>query len=357
MKFDVIPGRELSSELRARWSAIQDLVPELDNPYFHPDFTAAVARVRTDVEIGILEDAGRVVGFFPFQRTSRTLAKPVGGRLSDFQAVIAEPGTEFAPDELLRGCGLKAWDFDHLIGQPPVFEPYTHFKDGSPFIDLSQGFGVYEAERGQLGKEELQQTSRKARKLAREVGPLRLEASCVDDGRLDELIRWKAAQYQRTEVTNVFGFRWTSELLHDLLATGTSEFQGMLNVLYAGDRVVAMHFGLFSRGVLHYWFPSYDVSFGRYSPGRILLLELCRFCRELGIRRVDLGRGMAGYKTRAMTGVTEVAIGGVDLRPVTAVMRAGWRHTQDWIRQSPWRKHVRLPGRALYRLREWLEFR
>jgi CelD/BcsL family acetyltransferase involved in cellulose biosynthesis len=358
MKTTVITPAELTPELHAAWCDIQSSCPEFDNPYFRPEFTAGVAQVRSDVEIGVLHDShGRISGFFPFQRSGRRRAKPVGGRLSDYQAVIARPDFPVDPRRLMQDCGLVAWDFDHLLVSQRTFHPFHYATDSSPYLDLSGGYEAYCRVRGEMGDAELKQTARKARKLAREVGPLRLELQCDEPWALECLLRWKSAQYQRTRITDVFSFPWTGELIRYLLTLRDPAFRGLLSVLYAGDRPAAVHFGMWSHGVLHYWFPTYDVELGGYSPGRVLLLEMIRQCAPFGLRKLDLGRGLASYKTRMMTGTIDVAMGSVDLRPISSLLRQRWRRTQDWIRSSPLRQTARIPGRVLYQVREWLEFK
>ena len=70
---------EHSARPTQRWTALT----------FGPEFTQAVAAVRGDVEVGVLEERGEPVGFFPFQRSRRNVARPVGGKMSDFQGLIA----------------------------------------------------------------------------------------------------------------------------------------------------------------------------------------------------------------------------------------------------------------------------
>jgi CelD/BcsL family acetyltransferase involved in cellulose biosynthesis len=357
MKVSLIKPSELSEDLLSAWSDIQQSDRSFDNPYFRPEFTLAVAQVRNDVEVAVLEDAGAIAGFFPFQRFARRVGKPVGGRLSDFQAVIVRPESHFDPRQLVRECGLVAWDFDHLLLSQQQFAPYRYTTEGSPYVDLSDGYEAYCRRRRAMGSNELKDGQRKARKMDREVGPLRVELHSPSQEMFQLLLEWKSDQYQRTKITDVFSFEWTRQLLAHLLTYRDDTFAGVLTVLYAGDRPAAMHLGMWSHGVLHYWFPTYDTTLAAYSPGRILLLELARTSAEIGLRRIDLGKGMSTYKTRIMTDVEMVAMGSVDLRPLTNMLRTTWRQTQDWIRKSPLRAPARIPGRVLYRVREWLEFR
>jgi len=350
------PERLTSAELTA-WSRLQQAQPLFANPYFRPEFTQAVALVRGDVEVAVLRENGLEVGFFPFQRCRQHVAQPVGGRLSDYQGLIAGPALALDPVELIRQCELHVWHFDHLLCEQSAFTRHHRCLDWSPYLDLSQGYQAYAESLGPSSQNELRQTLRKARKMAREIGPLRLEYCCLDERPFELLLQWKQAQYRRTGVTNVFAHAWTTRLLREIWRRQTEPFAGWLSVLFAGERPIAAHFGMRSSRVLHWWFPAYDPALAGYSPGRVLLTELARACPEHGITRLDLGRGVAPYKARAMSGATCVAEGSVDRRRVRRHMEQTWRRTRAWVRNSPLYRPARLPGRVLHRLQEWIAWR
>ena len=90
----------------------------------------------------------------------------------------------------------------------------------------------------------------------------------------------------------------------------------MMSALYMGDVLAAVLLSMRSYGVLHAWFSAYRPDFAPLSPGLILWLELARLCPELGIRRIDMGKGPEEYKRHLMSGAIDVAEGSVDLRPV-----------------------------------------
>jgi len=357
MKIHLTSAPQLSGEQRAAWSELQRSHAAFDSPYFRPEFTLAVAAVRDDVEVAVLEERGAPVGFFPFQRSRRKRGQPVGGRLSDFHGVIAAPSLEFTAAELLRGCGLGTWDFDHLVMPQTAFAPHVRRVEASPFLDLSQGVDVYQEQRKASGSGDLRQVLRKSRKLEREIGPVRLEARAADPGLLARLLEWKRAQYRATGAIDIFAFDWTVALLERIFGERCDSFAGMLSVLYAGERVAAIHFGMFSRGVLHWWFPAYDTELARYSPGRILLHELAAASRSLEIRRIDLGKGVAQYKDGAASGTIAVAEGAVDLRPLAGPVQRAWRECRDWIRGAPLPGPLRATARRVYHARQRLRFR
>jgi CelD/BcsL family acetyltransferase involved in cellulose biosynthesis len=117
----------------------------------------------------------------------------------------------------------------------------------------------------------------------------------------------------------------------------------MLSALYFGEQLGALHLGLRSQGVLHYWLPAYDPLLARYSPGTILLLALARNAPALGLHTIDLGKGDEPYKARLMSGSTPLAEGFVDLRTMRCAIKAGWWTARNWVRHS----RLRAPAKAL----------
>ncbi|MBI2480775.1 MAG: GNAT family N-acetyltransferase [Planctomycetia bacterium] len=356
MQVKLTTPAQLSKEEFAAWASFQELSPEFDSPYFRPEFARAVAAVRRGVEVAVLLEENQTIGFLPFQRVGTHGAKPVGGRLSDYQAVIGRPGLTFDAKELIRSCGLTVFDFDHMLATQKSFEPYQQLIDHSPYLDLSKGFEAYRDSLRSTARTALRHTFRLSRKLAREVAPVRCELFSTDVAAFEALLQWKAEQYRATNITNVFSFPWTTDLLHEIWRQQSASFQGVLSVLYAGDRPLASHFGMRSGKVLHWWFPAYDREFANYAPGRVLLAMVAEQCKSHGIEKIDMGRGVATYKSLVMSGTTEVAVGSVDLRPVARCLRNRWRQTRAWVRNSPLYGPARIPGRIIHRLSEWMQF-
>jgi CelD/BcsL family acetyltransferase involved in cellulose biosynthesis len=166
-------------------------------------------------------------------------------------------------------------------------------------------------------RSDVHDTLRKARKLEREVGPLRLVPESPASDLLALLLEWKRHQYAETGVRDVLADIRSRELLRHVHATRGAEFVGALSVLYAGDVVVALDLGLRSGSVWHSWFPAYNREFRRYSPGLVLLLELARAAPPLGIREIDLGKGEARYKQAFANRSLPLHEGCVGARPLS----------------------------------------
>lgn len=98
----------------------------------------------------------------------------------------------------------------------------------------------------------------------------------------------------------------------------------------------------------HWWFPVYDKDFARLSPGWVLLREVVRASPELGLSRIDLGRGEDEYKRRAMTGQVMVSQGLV-AGGVRRALRSAGRSAVAAAKSSPIAPQLRAAARAIRR--------
>lgn len=344
MNITVVPGRLLGPEHVAAWSDLQTADPSLSSPFLCPEFTLAVAAVRGDVYVGILEHGGRVVGFFPHQRDRLAIGHPVGGCLNNLQSVVVRRDAEWDARQLIRECGLMAWTFSRLLASQAPLAPFHVSRDTSMVIDLSGGYAAYAMEkRHVIG---LDRVARKARKLEREVGALRFELHAGDPGLLETLMRWKVERYGRRGYADVYTIPWARQIIRNLFATRLPHFGGVLSVLHAGSEVVAAHMGLRAQGLWHSWFIAYAPQFARYSPGLLLYLKMAEHAAAAGFNRIEVGGGDYPYKRTLMNGSIAVAGGAVDRLPLVGAARRWGHAAADVIRQSP---VLRPPARALLR--------
>jgi CelD/BcsL family acetyltransferase involved in cellulose biosynthesis len=297
LRFDVIAPHELSPGQAAAWRDIQYAASGLESPFFAPEYALAVGAERGDARVGVVSDANRAVAFFPFHARRHSLAAPIGGPISDYQGAIVSPAaTGLDAQALLGGCRLAAYDFNHAPASQTLLAPHAFLRVDSPALDLSGGYEDYRERRIASGTSEIGNAERKMRKMERELGPLRFIANDGDALAWDHTLRWKNDSYARLGVDSIIDVGWVRACLERLRAIRTPDFEGMLSTLYAGERLVAAHFGLRSRTDIHWWFPTYDPELDRYSPGLALLLSLARWGAENGVGRIDLGRGKARYK-------------------------------------------------------------
>jgi len=331
VNYRLIAAHELDGGLVAAWRSIQEREPAFESPYFCPEFTRAVGTVRDDVRVVVIENDGQPAGFFPHQRAAWGRGSPVGGPLSDYHGVIAAPEAEWSVVEMMRAARLSVWTFDHLVDTTGRFAPYvTASAAASPQIDLASF-------------QPPPDFARKARKLAREVGELSFSLHDASAAALERMFEWKSEQYRRTGLTDAFGVRWTGQLLRRLMGIEVPGFAGACSVLRAGGEIVAVHAGMRSRSVLHWWIPTYNPAYNAYSPGILVLLRIAAAVRALGMQRIDLGKGDARYKRSLMTGAAPLREGFVELPSLAATARRLRRLAEA---RAAWQ----LPLRALRRL-------
>lgn len=357
MRISVIQSSELESTHIDRWRDIQQGNPEFASPYFCPEFTLLTGSVRQDVRIGMIEDGNEIMGFFPFQKISGSSAGPVGGPLSDYHGLILAEGYEIDARQLLRQCGLKSWEFNHQIASQRSFQPYHEIEDFSFVINLSNGIDSYLRERRDSGSKLVQSINRKRRKLEREIGPITFQYHSADVTDLSRMFEWKSRQYIATGNTDVFGFDWPRNLLSSILAIQTETFAGVLSTLHAGDELVAVHMGMRSSEVWHWWFPTYNQCFSKYSPGSILLLEMVGFIPQTEMKTIDLGKGYARYKEQFSNNKVDLAEGKVSLYPFSRILKTLGQRSANVIRKTPLVVAARLPARIIRRYSRWKKFR
>ena len=351
MLVNVVPGKQLPGKVQEWWRTAQCANPRLDSPYFCPEFTAVVSNVRGDVYVAVIEDLGGIVGVLPFQRTGWGAGRPAGGPVSDFQGIISRHDLALDPQWLGRCCGVRFWDFPNVLASQNTFQSWQKLTVDAPYMELGCGFETYCNQRRAAGSRQVRETQRKSRRLADEVGPVRIEYDVADKEVLKTLFLWKGEQYCAAGKYDGLRQGWIPELLHRIHDTKAKHFGGLLSALYAGDHLLALHFGMQSERVLHWWYPVYNREFESYSPGLILCLELAREASLRGISRIDLGYGDERYKLGFMTGATQVCEVAVDSTALARTLRGGWQVVRKLIKATP----LAVPARqALRSIRRWL---
>ena len=354
VKVSVALADKLPAADWALWSQWQQTNPALASPYFRPEFTQAVSRVRDDVEIAILKRAGQTVGLLPFQRGPLNIGKPVGGKLCDFHGCVSTADFTFDPRQVLAGARLATWDFEHVPASQVSFAPFATKRDQAPGLELKDGYAGWCELRREQGSQVVSKTMQKVRKLAREQGDLTLELQSTSPEVLETLLAWKSAQYELTGLADVFSFPWTRALIEQLQAPTGGEFGGWMSVLRAGPRIVAICYSLRSRNVMHAWFTAYDRDLAAYSPGLVMFLKMTEAWPQVGVTRFELGKGDERFKWNLATDSQELMEGTVARPTMATWLRSGWRATRGLLEQS---STTKFPGNLLQPIRRWLAYR
>ena len=357
MKITVVKGRELSSEDVDRWRGFQHADPTLASPYFCPEFTQAVAAERDDVFVARLEAGGDEEGYFPFQRRRFGFGAPVGGSLCDYHGVIARRGAPWEVEELMRGCGLVSWEFHALVASQEPFAAHHAGRGDSHYLDVRGGLEGYLGRLKEAGSSQPSKLRQSKRQLERDFRDVEFVADLDDASALELLLHWKSDQYRLAGIHDNFSYPWAVRLMHRIRSLRNEYFSGMLSILKAGGKVAALHFGIRSLSVWHWWFPRHNEEFAKYKPGLLLMLYAAEHAPKIGVTRIELGYGDETFKLRMRNGGTPLARGRVE-RASPAIALRRWREgLERWVRASSFYGIARVPGRVITRLEQWNRFR
>lgn len=289
LKCEIKHPDEITQAQRGKWlDALRCC--ELVSPLLHPDFTAAVATVRSDTMVILATDARDRQAFLPIQMLGFGRAVPVGANWSDYHALIAEPGFDGDLSSVVATSNVRNFSFTGLLNNS-----MNTTGIGLRF-DLNAEPHAFDAIRARSAKR-FKQYRRLKNKLARDVGPIELRVADPDPRALEKLIRWKSDQFGRTGRHDVCRPQWAQDLFHILFEDTTSYIRGILVTLHAGDHLVAAEFGPASDTAFHPWLAGYAPELARYSPGNILVHELIRTMPENGLTIYELGSDDAAYKS------------------------------------------------------------
>ncbi|MFZ3003003.1 MAG: GNAT family N-acetyltransferase [Undibacterium umbellatum] len=337
MKFRLIRAKELDASLAARWAELRSQNLIYDSPYYVPAFTSIIANAREDARILVCEDAGVVVGIWPFHALSRFRAVSIGDFLADYQGPICEASLDLQISEALSAMHCRYFSFNHMPKELGKFGQYAWVHSQSHILDLTGGFDAY-AQRltDKRDASLLKKVASNERKLSKKYGELRFELLSSSDADFAALIAGKSDQFQRTVGAehDIFRLDWVRQVMDEIRMVDTPDFAGMLSTLHAGDTLIAAHFGMRSSKVFHYWFPWYHTDYAEYSPGLVLLAQCARYAAQAGISTIDLGRGDQAYKLRFATGAHQLCEGAVSSPAVLRRVPAGLYHGKQKLKAS-----------------------
>lgn len=291
----------LSAADLAQWRSLMAQAPQSQRAFLTPDFCAAAELAYgrpVTLILGRERPSARLVAVLPVQARPSPAGRvgvyePVAGIMNDCFGLLALPELRVTAAQLLSASGIACIDFSHL--DETQLAHGLHGED--PRVGLrtrihGTGEAHWEALRS-IDKKLVSDTERRERKLVAEHGPLQFAfQSSQPYALLEQLVALKQDQYRRTGHLQAPLFdAGHVRLLHALLALRDVYCTGVLSSLHAGEQLVAVHFGLQSGSMLHFWFPVYVDAFSAFSPGRILYRHVIRDAHLHGVTVIDRGEG------------------------------------------------------------------
>ncbi|MFN7620969.1 MAG: GNAT family N-acetyltransferase [bacterium] len=291
LKVDIAAIETLGDAEWTTWRAMLAANPALASPYFRPEFARVAGRVCPGAAVAVFSRGGETVGFFPHQRRGGAM-QPLAAPMNDYHGIIAFPGEAPSLEAAAEMLGAARLNLTAWVGPTGLGEDRRTVQVE---LDESGYDGWYAERRTSFGKF-FKDKERARRSMEAELGPLRVEHGLRDPALLDWLIDLKRDQYRRTGRHDIFACGWTADLLHALLKEEGEGLGASLAALWAGDRLTAVEYALHAGDQYHFWFPGYEPSLARCSPGILLSLDTMRLASVNGYRTFDFGFEGEHYK-------------------------------------------------------------
>lgn len=307
MRVTVVRPGDLGPGEADQWASYQTSSPELGSPFLSLTFARLVDQFRPNARVAVVEVDGAIAAFLAFEMGPGRMAMPIGYPMNNLQAFVGRDAPLDAR-RVIRKAGLRGWRFMAAPARQLALVPH-HYEGTAveaPLIDLSDGYKSYYLSRS---KKFLEDDRRHSRSLERKAGAVSLDWGSSAQEDIRQLIDWKTARYGGAR--ELFADETARRILEAVSATRSEDCGGLVNVLRAGDRVVAVISGLTSSSGLSGWFTAYDEELRKFSPGTLALLATAEEAELRNITRIDMGAGQDGYKLRLANASYPVAGGAV----------------------------------------------
>ncbi len=282
------------------------------SPYLGPDWPRRLAEVegpdRRTGQVLVIRRGGEAVGFGT-ARVSGRVGLPLGAPFNDYQGLILAPGVEINDTALCQALGVERLDFTATPAGLPGLSRAIRSREQAFAIDLTRGFEAYAQDRAEAGSQIVRECASRRRTLDRAHGGVRFKAASRDCRDLAQLIQWKRDQCRATGQMDVLAPNWTRDLIERLVLIPDDHLRAVLFTLHVGGTLAAAHLALATSRRLHAWIIGYDTSYGRYSPGNVLMMEVVQWAADQGYDSLDLGPGDVLFKRRFANRISEVGSG------------------------------------------------
>jgi CelD/BcsL family acetyltransferase involved in cellulose biosynthesis len=304
---DVVRPAELAAGDIAAWRAMQTAEPAFANPLLGPDFAQAVGEVRADARVAVFRQDGEAAGFLAYHHRPSGFARPIGAPFCDYHALVCDPRAGLEAGEALAAAGLGRLRLTGLVDPFGQFDEAVAEQAVAHRIVLADTAQAYLDTLRAGSQNRFKNHRRYRRAMEQDFGSVRLVAHDADPAAFDRLMAWKRRQIAESGVHDFLGADWAVALMRRLHQARGGEFEGLMVSLYAGDRLVAAHFGVRLGDWFHPWIGAFDPDLKAYSPGLVHQIEAIGAMTGLGLRVYDLGASNDHWKQ--MFAMDQVRIG------------------------------------------------
>ncbi len=116
---------------------------------------------------------------------------------------------------------------------------------------------------------------------------------------VNNMILQKKMRYKQINTWDMFSLDGYKDFYLNLVDVKSHNVEIHCAALYANNTMIASHFGLIDKTTFFYLMPAHiGGKWSKYSPGRLLLLELMKFSIEKGLKYFDFTVGGEMYKKK-----------------------------------------------------------
>ena len=266
-------------------------------------------------KIVVVKDESGPILLFPFglqQKLNINILVWLGGSQVDYTAPIIHKrfyNNDYSINIIWENILAMIKGIDHILfnnqimninGFPnPLFEILNHHQSGISTQSLltSSWDQYYQL---MAGSKTRQTDRRKYRKLSKidDVKFVIAEDSLTKKTIIDTMIKQKISRYKQTNVWNLFSEDEFVKFYKEQITNQENKiYRTHFSGLLVGGNFIATHFGIIADKTFYYLMPGQDTTnFSKYSPGRLLLLELFQWAFSNNIEVFDFTGGNEPYK-------------------------------------------------------------
>jgi CelD/BcsL family acetyltransferase involved in cellulose biosynthesis len=295
--------QDLSAAEIELWRRLSTTRHELRSPFFSLEFAHAVADAGARTKVCLLYEDGALAGFFPFQFANAVaqamgVGERVGGFLNGFCGIIIDQTrhSQISSHKLLSCTGMEGFAIGCLEEKQQHLAPSGTEIQGAR-IELAQSLESYWKSVKLRHRTAYDNLRNRERKLEREFRSVEFVFAHEEPARLlDLVIAEKSEQLRAIKASDALSESWKLRCLELIARYRQGACVPVLSTLTLNGEWAAVHFGVRSGSVLHYWFPVYNRKFHSLSPGLILLTRIISEAAAHNIIEIDLGAKLSQYK-------------------------------------------------------------
>jgi CelD/BcsL family acetyltransferase involved in cellulose biosynthesis len=261
----------------------------------------------------VARDNSVTVGLMPlhisrYRGTPLRQVRFLGAPLSDFQEILAAPGWELpARDAFLRYLETHArrWDLCDFADQrkgtsltagemPDGLRPLLIHHRVCPYIRLDESWEKFVS---RLSKNMRANVGRRRRQVAKQFrAEYDLAAPETVQAAMEELFRLHNGRWRRRGVSGAFAGARMQQFHHDVARQFLGRGWLRLHRLRLDGETRAAFYCFQLRERVYYYLSGFDIAYGKYSIGNVLMAQAIERGIADGAREFDLLRGDETYK-------------------------------------------------------------